>query len=185
MSTRKTLYDASHGLSTETRTSSTKAVHESIDPKRTPPPVYSDKQAQDQHESSARLETLFQKASRTLFRAKSVFPFDPFPDEVIIDDNKVDIVYGLFFFTKKVFTIPIHTLNGAVATADLFFGTLTIEISGYNENPQPVRFLRGADAMRARRLINGLIIAYKEGVDIELIETERLRKTIEEIGTAI
>ena len=38
------------------------------------------------------------KVTKTVhFSAKSVFPFDLFPDEIRIDENKVDIIHSQFF----------------------------------------------------------------------------------------
>ena len=76
------------------------------------------------------------KASRRiLFRAKTVFPFDLFLDEIVIDENKVDIIYGIFFYSREVFSIPYRQINGVSSTTGIFFGGLQIEIEGFNKNP--------------------------------------------------
>lgn len=123
-------------------------------------------------------------AHRILFRAKSVFPFDLFPDVVVIDENKVDFVYGIFFYSSQVFSVSIRNINGAMSSTNLFFGSLEIEVSGYNKNPDPVTYLLKSDAAKARRIINGLVTCYKQGIDTTVLNLQAAKDKVEEIGKA-
>ncbi len=127
---------------------------------------------------------LIKKSHQTLLKIKTMFPFTLFPDRVLIDQYKVDIIYGIFFFSEQVFTVPIKNVNGASVSTDLFFGRLLIEINGYNENPTAVKFLRKQDAIRARRIITGLVACDKEGIDLSPLSYEQVVHKVEEIGRA-
>lgn len=45
------------------------------------------------------LNSLADNSQRTVFRCHTVFPFTLFPDTIVVDQNKVDIIYGKLFFS--------------------------------------------------------------------------------------
>src|SRR5205823_426895 len=47
---------------------------------------------------STKFRGLVDRSSSVLFRAKGVFPFEFFPDSIIIDSHKVNIIHNMFFF---------------------------------------------------------------------------------------
>ena len=143
--------------------------------------VFSNKESSQDIENFQRT---LDASHRILYDCRTVFPFDLFPDRIIIDENKVDLIYGIFFFTNQVFTIPIKNINGATSTTGIFFGSLDIEIMGYNVNPESVRYLHNNDAIALRRVINGLVIAYKEGIVLSKLPLDKAKNQIEEIGRA-
>lgn len=103
------------------------------------------------------------KSSRTLFfSAKSVFPFDLFPDEIIINEDEVDIIYAQFLMGKEVFSIPIRNINSVSSISNGIFGSLTIDVIGFHKDPDPIKFLWSNDAEKARRIINNLVCSNKE-----------------------
>ena len=136
----------------------------------------------DKIEELSRLNKVVEGSNRVIFSTKSVFPIDFFPDEIVIEENKIDIKLGMFFFSKKIVSAPIATLNTAAATADLFFGTLRLEIEGDNANPRQICFLWPSEAMKARRVISGLILCHKQGIDLSKFDIEYVKKKVEEIG---
>ncbi len=127
---------------------------------------------------------IVQASRRILFQAQNVFPLDFFPDKIIIDENKIDIVYGLFFFSQEVFSIPYNRLSGATSSVGLFFGSLSIEIQGYEQNPPVLSKLWRQDAIRARRLLNGLVTAHRQGIDLSKLDLTQVMNLVEEIGSA-
>ena len=139
----------------------------------------------DDIEEEKKFERTLESSKRVLFSAKSVFPFDLFPDEIVIDENKVDIVYGIFFYSREVFSIPLMNINSAKSTTTLLFGELSIELEGYNENPLPVKYLWNSDALSARRIINGLITLQKQNVNLTKLDLTRAKDQVEEIGKAL
>lgn len=129
-----------------------------------------------------KLQHTLVSAKRILLKIRAVFPFDFFPNEIIVDENKVDIVSRKFFFSKEVFSIPIMNINGVTSSSNLVFGEIRIEAWGIHRLPEPVRYLRKQDALKARRIIGGLIMANREKVDIANIPLLKARKVLEEIG---
>lgn len=129
-----------------------------------------------------KLKRLVKQSHRIIFRAKAVFPFDFFPSEIVIDENKVDILDHVFFYSSQRYTILIKNINSATVSSDLLFGNLIIEIENNNLNPPPLRFLKKADAIKARRIINGMIVCMKEKIDLSKFDIEVVKKKVEEIG---
>lgn len=135
-----------------------------------------------QRDEKEKLQSLIDKTHRVIFRAKTVFPFDFFPDEIIIDQNKIDIVINIFFSSSDTVTIPFKIVQTAHVSTDLFFGTLTLNLEFSKENPVAVRFLTRTDAIKAKRIINGLAICEKENIDLSKFDIEDIREKVEEIG---
>lgn len=128
------------------------------------------------------IDKLTKKAGKVLLKIKSVFPFDLFPDTLIVDENKVDIIYYKFFFEKNYFSALIKNINSVHVNTGILFASMTFELTGYESNPEPIKYLWVKDAIKARRIILGLISAAKENVDVSRITSNDLAKKMEEIG---
>lgn len=152
------------------------------------PTIFSQKEQETQiketREELSKIKNTITASHRILYDCKTVFPFDIYPDRIIIDENKVDIIYGLFAYSSHVFSIPLKNISGARSTTTLFFGDLDIDITGFETNPDTIKHLKKKDAVRLRRIINGLVITFKEGIDISKLPLEEAKKQIEEIGRA-
>jgi hypothetical protein len=135
-------------------------------------------------EEVKKLDELVTKSHRILFRCKTVFPFDLFPDELIIDENKIDIIHKTFFYTEAIYSVVMKNVHGATVQTGILFSSLDIEVIGFENDPPPLKFLWAADATKARRIITGLTTAIKEGIDLSKIPAEDLTKKVEEIGIA-
>lgn len=66
----------------------------------------------------------------------------------------------------------------------LFFASIKIIDSSYIENSIQVEYLKKADACRARKVIQGLVIANKEGIDLAKVPPKSLLDNIESLGKA-
>jgi len=128
------------------------------------------------------LRRVTKASNRILFRVKAVFPFDFFPNELIIDENSVNIVYKYFFFSREVSSMPFENINACRSSVGLLFGTIYIELEGYNRNPPPLRYLWRKDAYMARRMITGLITCQKQQIDLRKLDLNEVKEKIMNIG---
>ena len=140
---------------------------------------------QEENEETKKFKAAVVASQQILFRARNIFPFDFFPDEIVIDENKIDVIHRIFFETQRVFTIPYSNINGATSTVGIFFGSLSIELTGFEENPPVLTYLKKSDAIKARRIINGLVTAHKQGVQLQKVDLLKYRDELESIGEAI
>lgn len=68
--------------------------------------------------------------------------------------------------------------------AGLFFGSLTIK-AHYVDQPTVITYLSRKKAFRAKRIIEGLIVASNRGVDLDEIPLDKLTEEIIRIGTSV
>lgn len=146
------------------------------------------KQVQDEKEKQVedviKLQNTIISSKRTIITVKSVFPFDFFPDQIVVDENKINIIKSEFFFSKEVYSIPIENMNGVTSSSNLFFGQLRLEAWGISKLPDPVEYLWKKDAVKVRRIISGLITAHHANIDMTNIPLMKARRALEEIGRA-
>ncbi len=115
-----------------------------------------------------------------IYKLASTFPFDFFPNQILIHWGKVDLAYKSFF-AEQVLTIPIEQIKGVSIYKSLFFATLSIEVIG---SAHIIKFLQAAEANHARRIISGLIVCHNSKMDLSHLPPEALRNKLDEIGRA-
>lgn len=118
--------------------------------------------------------------ARVVFRARAVFPFDLFPDELVIDEIKINIVAKNFFATEDVNHVLIKDVKNIEMHAVPFFAQLIIE--DQSGNIYKIGFLTKNIAYKAKRLILGLLIMAQRQVDTSKIEIPELIARAEELG---
>jgi len=128
-----------------------------------------------------KLEQLI-KSSSVLLNISTVFPFDLFPDNIVIDKEKVNIIYREFFGSGQVQSILIKDINSLDMESSIFFATLRMTIRGDPQHQILIRYLKRDDAIQARKIIQGLITSDREGVELEKIPDGDLARKLEELG---
>jgi hypothetical protein len=133
-------------------------------------------------QSNSKLDALVKKATKPLLQLKTVWPFDFFPSTLTIDINQVNVIHGQFFMSDRRYSISIDTILDVLVDTSPFFASLRIVDAGFKHNDIELKYLKRADAMRARRLIQGLVIASKQKLDLLTLPNEELLPKLEEIG---
>lgn len=130
------------------------------------------------------LEKLVEKTNRRLFKATGIFPFDFFPDDIIVDTENVSLIIRQFPGAEYIRVISIADIEDIMIEATPFFATVKLVVKGAKDNPIAVRYLRKNDARESRRIIAGVKRVLDEGIDIEkaLQNEERGAEKIEMIG---
>lgn len=135
--------------------------------------------------NTKKFENLVTKNStKTLLQIKSAKPLDFFPAHITIDINKVNISKRDYFFSRHLHTIPVENIQDVFVEMTPFFATIKVIDKGYVENTIEVPFLKKEDAKKVRRVVQGLITAYKEGVDLASLPDEDLVAKLEILGDA-
>jgi|JI10StandDraft_1071094.scaffolds.fasta_scaffold877807_2 hypothetical protein len=129
-----------------------------------------------------KLDHLHRRATIRLFSCSALFPFDLFPDSLVIDHNKVDIVYRNFFGHNHTVSLPIERLNYVGVNSVLFLSTLRFETKGLEQNPEPLTMLPTHAAQYAKNLIFGLMAAEKNGIDLSHLSRDDILDKLVEIG---
>ncbi len=128
-----------------------------------------------------KLDKLVEGTEEIIYEISSVFPFQFFPDKIIIDKNKVTIVRKDIFF-KRTFPMLIRDIKTVKVSRGFLFASIEFEIRGYEINPRPTNYLWPEQAIKAQQYILGLMSAKREGVDLSEIPTEKARGKLRKIG---
>lgn len=129
-----------------------------------------------------KFDSLVRGCRRMLLKISAVFPFDLFPDELIIDECKVSIICREFFFSEDIHSINIEMIKDVDVETGPFFAKLQIVPDGYPGHPLLVRFLRKKDANLARSIIQGLMVAKRNNIDLAKIDDPDLVNKLELLG---
>jgi len=145
-------------------------------------------QAQSQEERSKQDETrklheAVKDTHRILAQARSVFPFMLFPDMITVDRQKLTIVYKQFFKSHQTVGVPLENVKNIQADLGPFFGSLTITSDQFINNTQTITHLARGDAKNIQQLVQGIVAAISEGIDLSKIEkTGELKDLLCKLG---
>lgn len=123
---------------------------------------------------------LAKNTSATLLNIKAVWPFDFFPSELIVEEQRIILNYRTFFFTSEIVTILISDIAFCEISRSLFFASINIQNSFGIDNT--IKWLKNADAMKAKELIDGLQIKTKSGIEVNEASMEERKKAYIKIG---
>ncbi len=123
------------------------------------------------------------EASRELMRLTAVWPFDFFPNELIIEEKRLIVNERIFFWSNNVTTMMINDIASANLSTSLLFASFQF-VDTYGNKTTLIKWLKIREATKAKELIDGLIFKSKAKIDIaEENEDERM-KALEELGEA-
>lgn len=130
-----------------------------------------------------KLEEMADGSQRVLMRLSSKKPFDLFPDQLIIDENKVSIIHRELGITDT-HTVFIENISYVTVNTGLLAATLHITDSTSERFPVllSIQWLKKNDAIRARKLIHGLMIAKKVGINFTGFDINMLIHECERLG---
>lgn len=132
-------------------------------------------------ESLLKIHAITRGCTDVLFQTKTVWPFDLFPDVLIISATKIEIIINSFFNSYSTVTIPLQDIGHVEINNALFFATLSL-VNIRSEAPVVLHYLRSRDALRGKKIINGLLIAQEAGVDVSIVDPKKLLPQLEGLG---
>lgn len=152
-------------------------VKNNLNPSNNGPP-------EEKVDNTEKLMDLVEKSREPLLQIKTIIPFNPFPDEIIIDINKVNIINRYFFWSRHIHSVYIKDISDVIVETGLIFSTLKIVDVGFTENSIDIKYLSTGGAIKARKIIQGLVVAHKNGIDPSKYEFSDLSDQLEELGKA-
>lgn len=111
-----------------------------------------------------------------LYKFKSLFPFELFPDEVILDKLKITIIQREAIIYKRVTTIPLTgTVNVQISRGILTSQISIIETSTLKQEEVIIKHVLNSDAARFHQIVEGIVIGMRQGINfIEMNKDETL-----------
>jgi|SRR5688572_17415747 len=128
-----------------------------------------------------KLDKLAEETNSVIYEISSTFPFQLFPDKLIIDENKVTIIRREIFF-KRIYPILLRDILTVRVDRSILFASMNFEVKRYTKNPRPIVYLSPRRANKARQYIMGLVQAKRAGIDLSKLTTDQIRERLEEIG---
>ncbi len=130
------------------------------------------------------LQSLMRFGDEVLVKASTVFPFTLFPDTIIVDRSKVTIIKRNFFFVAETYSIRIQDVLNVTTTVGPIFGSISLITRIFNQDDKPhsINFLRRADAIKIKHLVQGYIIAMHHGIDCSEMESSELVPLLNRLG---
>jgi hypothetical protein len=146
--------------------------------------MYAAAREQEKNSALEKLGNLVRVDSPVLFSSQSVFPFMIFPQRIILEKTQITIVEKIFFGSQQIHSIPIAEVGSIEVSTNMFFGNIKIFYKIINQPVWEVKGLKKSDALRARRIIEGLLISKSQNIDISSIPTTELSSWLEKIGSS-
>lgn len=133
-------------------------------------------------EESKKLDDLVYENDETIYELQSIFPFQLFPDRLMIDQSKITIIRKDLFF-KRVFPIDYDDIITIKVDRSLIFASMKFEIKRLRKNPRPLTFLDPTEATTAKKYITGILTAKKAGIDFSKLNSVEIKKRLRQIGS--
>lgn len=146
-------------------------------------------EAKIQEQTRHKLANIANRHDIEILRIKGTFPFDLFPDTLIIDTTKVTIVKSQMFATENIITIPLKDLADVHIQTAVFLASITISYMPQASSPgmlkpeeEQVACLKRSDAIRAKNIMKGIMVAQAEDIDIAKLSPEAVFELVEKVG---
>ncbi len=128
-----------------------------------------------------KLDKLVDETKSVIYEISSIFPFQFFPDKLIIDGNKVTIIRRELFF-KRIYPILFRDILTVRVDRSILFASMNFEVRRFAKNPRPIQYLSPKKANKARQYIIGLVQAKRAGIDLSHLTANQIRDRLEDIG---
>lgn len=129
-----------------------------------------------------KLNNMMSKTNRVIASTSSMFPWDIFPATINIEETRVTIIHRQLF-SSQVHSVDIRSISNIFIDTSLFFTTLTIVSTTFEENKVKIMKLRKKDAILIRRVIEGLRLFVEKDLDTSKYTTEELVNKLKELST--
>lgn len=117
-----------------------------------------------------------------LLEVSTVFPFDLFPSRIRVGTQSVAVIDTIFFASHETKTILISDIFNIELMTTPFFSTLEL----INRQPMApttkIKFLRTADALALKNLVQGLMMLSAKNIDLSKYTAEEIKDQITKLG---
>lgn len=132
--------------------------------------------------ANQKLTELAGKADNVLLKVSTVFPFTFFVHDIIVDPYKVNVIFREFFWSEHIHSIMVKDILDVVVETSLFFATIKFVDQGYVENTINITYLKKEDALELRKVVQGLVIAHRQAVDLSVLNPTNIKDKATELG---
>ena len=151
-------------------------------PQESPPAEASEDTRQSTPEESRQeLKEAIQGSTEVLITATTALKI--FPDTFTLDRAKLTVTNRAFFSTAEVVSIRIEDVLNVTAQVGPLFGSIKIVSRIMSaDKPYEIHGFWRNDALRAKRITQGYVIALQRNIDCSSLPTNELSKMLEQLG---
>jgi hypothetical protein len=130
------------------------------------------------------LMSVAQAAQEPLMEASAIFPFDLFPDTIVVDRTKVTIHKRIFFGQAETTSVQLDDILNVELSSGPFLASLRIftRMANMHMEPLVIEYLSRKSAIDIQSLIEGYIIAINKKIDCNTIPKKELVKQLVQLG---
>lgn len=128
------------------------------------------------------VEDMVGNSNRILLKVSSVFPWDLFPNSIIVEETRLTIIHRQLF-SSQVHSVNIKDISNIFIDTSILFAQLTIVSDTYIENQIIINRLWKKEAILIRRLIEGLRMFVAKDIDTTAYKVEELVNKLKELST--
>ncbi len=121
-------------------------------------------------------------AQDILATARAVFPFDFFPDSIVVSRTKVTVHHHLFFGQTESLSLQVEDILSVELDTSPMFARLKIFSRVPNQPPLYIRYLPRKSAVVIQSVIEGYNIARAKKVDCSTIPKNDLIPLLRQLG---
>lgn len=129
-----------------------------------------------------KIHTLVENAEKSLLEIYTVFPWDFFPDTLIIDPFKVNYIHRSFFLSEQVTSMLIENIRHISVEAGPLFAKLVIVDSTLSPFYIALKPLWKSEALQAQSILQGMIATKKHAIDPNVVTAAQDVESLERIG---
>ncbi len=122
------------------------------------------------------------RVSVDLLKIKGIWPFDLYPDELIIQEKRIIVKQNYFPFYSIINSLPVIRIMVFEITHALFFSSVLIKGVYKDDLNATISWLKHSEAQKAKDLIDGLRLRDSESIEIMEREKKRVGEAIRLIG---
>lgn len=137
----------------------------------------------DNINNEEKLQKLVDGTHQFCFKIRTHAPIDIFPNEIIIDIHKVSFIYKSLM-SKDILSMPIKDINKVEVANDILSASIEI-VNGSQTTTLTANWLKKSEAREAQAILQGLMIAYKNNIDISQFDTSEITDRLKTLGNPI
>lgn len=135
----------------------------------------------NEQDNEEKFNNLVDGTTQFSYKIRTHAPIDLFPNELIIDINKVSVLYKTFM-SRDVLSIPIKDINKVEVTNDMLSASIEI-VNGSQTTTLNLTWLKKREAREVQAIIQGLLVAAKNDIDISQFDSNEITERLKTLGS--
>ena len=133
-------------------------------------------------ENRQAVEDMVSNSNRVLLKVSSVFPWDFFPNSIIVEETRLTII-NRQLLSSQVHSVDIKNISNIFIDTSILFSQLTIVSDTFTRNQMTINKLWKKEAILMRRIIEGLRMFIERDIDTTGYEVKELISKLKELST--